>query len=200
MTDQANQIAELLDRLNEPITEENEAAGEAAAIALGELGDEALPAISSLMAAADVDRRFWAVRSLWANGSSTAQEYLIGLLTDPEEIIRSTAALALGELKVEAAVPPLAKLMTTDKSPAGNHAADALSKIDSPAAAALISALEDERSWVRLRAAKALVSVESKEAIRPLIHCLDHDQSHLVRHYADEALKRRGVGQLVYVK
>ncbi|MFQ5578358.1 MAG: HEAT repeat domain-containing protein [Anaerolineae bacterium] len=195
-----NLIAELLDFLNRPISNSNEADGEAAAVALGNLGDTGLPAISTLLASRNVDRRFWAVRSLWANGSPAAQEYLVGLLADSDELIRSAAALALGEMKAETAIPALAHIVTTDPTPVGRHAADALAKIGPPAAKTLIAALEHPESRVRVRAARALVPIESKAAIKPLIHCLDHDDSYLVRHYADEALKRMGVGQLVYFK
>lgn len=190
-------LATLLAVLNKPITEENEAELEATAIALGELGEEALPAISNLMASTNVDYRFWAVRSLWANNTPTACAYLMGLLSDEDEMISSAAALALGELKAENAIPNLMQLLHTN-SQAANHAADALTKIGQAAALHLITALSDERNWVRVRAAKALIPIESKEAIRPLIHCLDYDESYLVRHYADIALKRMGVGEMVY--
>ena len=190
-------LATLLNRLNTPITEENETDLETTAIALGQLGEEALPAISNLMASTNADHRFLAVRSLWANNTPTAHEYLIALLADTDDMISSVAALALGELKVESAIPNLMQLIHID-SQVGNHAADALAKIGQAAAPHLITALSDERNWVRVRAAKALIPIESKEAIRSLIHCLDYDDSYLVRHYADIALKRMGVGEMIY--
>jgi HEAT repeat protein len=63
----------------------------------------------------------------------------------------------------------------------------------------LIEALKHKQTWVRVRAAKALVPVESRSAIGPLFHALD-DDSYLVRHYAEIALVRMGVGQMVYFK
>lgn len=191
-------IAFLVKQLSQPVTEGNEADFEAAAIALGGQGEMAMPAIRTLAASEGEDIRFWAVRSLWANGGEAAQNLLLDLLADEAEMIRSGAALALGELKAEAATPALVRLMREDPSASGDHAADALGKIGEPAAPALIVALKDERSRVRLRATKALIPVESHAAIRDLIHCLDYDPSYLVRHYADMALKRMGVGEMVY--
>jgi HEAT repeat protein len=172
---------------------------EAAAIALGQLGSNGLTTLAELLAAAEPDMRFWAVRGLWANGSAGAIELLIKALVDPEEMVRSGAALALGELKAEAALDGLARLLTTDASESGHYAADALAKIGQAAAPTLIGALQHEQSWVRVRAAKALIPVESKRAIPALFQALD-DDSYVVRHHAEEALARMGVGQMVYFR
>jgi HEAT repeat protein len=100
-------------------------------------------------------------------------------------------------LKAAPAVEVLAQLVVTDPAPSGAHAADALAKIGSPATAALITALQNKHPWGRVRAAKALISVESKQAIPALFQALD-DESYLVRHHAEVALARMGVGQMVY--
>lgn len=192
------QATELLKQLQNP--EIDDTAAEQAAIALGELGDTGWAAIESLARAADPDRRFWAVRALWANGSDTAISELLALLNDPNEMVRSAAALALGEMRAETAIADLLTLLETDETSAGNHAADALAKIGTPAAEGLIALLAHPQKLVRLRAAKALVPIKSHDAIRPLIDLLDNDPSYLVRHYADVALKKMGVGQMVYFK
>ena len=62
-----------------------------------------------------------------------------------------------------------------------------------------MKAMAAEESWVRVRAARALVPVESKKAIPILFEALE-DESYTVRHYAEEALVRMGVGQMVYFK
>ena len=67
------------------------------------------------------------------------------------------------------------------------------------AAPFLIKAMAAEEAWVRVRAARALVPVESKKAIPVLFQALE-DESYSVRHYAGEALARMGVGQMVYFK
>jgi HEAT repeat protein len=152
-----------------------------------------------LVAADEADVRFWAVRGLWATDSPEAVAWLIQALQDKDAMVRSGAALALGELKAEAALEALAQLLTTDATESGNHAADALAKIGQPAAQVLITALKNERPWVRVRAAKALIPVESQEAIPALFQALE-DESYVVRHHAEEALARLGVGQMVYFR
>jgi len=202
-----NEPARLIAQLSQPLPVDDEAAAsaaEATAITLGQLGDVALPAIEALLQPAAVttavDTRFWLVRSLWANGSQAAISLLIDCLADEDDLVRSGAAIALGELKTTGAIAALGRLMRDDQTTAGDHAADALSKIGQPVAQVLITALTDECSTVRLRAAKALIPLESHAAIKPLINCLDHDSSYLVRHYADLALKRMGVGEMIYFK
>jgi HEAT repeat protein len=112
-------------------------------------------------------------------------------------MVRSGAAYALGELKSEQAVEVLAQLVATDPCEAGEHAADALAKIGIHAAPALIKILPDKQAWVRVRAVRALAAIASKDAISALFEALE-DESYLVRHHAEEALARLGVGQMVY--
>lgn len=185
----------LIDRFNALDDE----ACEAEAIALGQNGKTGLQALNQLLTNDESDLRFWAVRGLWANGSPEAVTRLIETLEDEAEMVRSGAALALGELKAEAAVEALAHLLTTDPSACGNHAADALAKIGSPSAQVLIKAMKQEDARVRRRAAKALIPVESHKAIPVLFEALE-DESYMVRHYAEEALRRMGVGQMVYFR
>ncbi|GAB4441387.1 MAG: hypothetical protein Fur0044_37870 [Anaerolineae bacterium] len=170
---------------------------EAAAVTLGQQGESGLAVLADLLVSAEPDLRFWAVRGLWANASPEAVTLLIQTLSDQEEMVRSGAALALGELKAEPAVPGLAHLLRADPTESGSHAADALAKIGLPAAPVLIEALQAEQPWVRVRAARALVPLESKAAIPSLFHALD-DDSYMVRHHAEAALARLGVGQMVY--
>lgn len=170
---------------------------EAEAITLGEQGEAGLAALQELLAAESADARFWAVRGGWANGSPKAITWLIEVLQDEVEMVRSGAALALGELKAEAAVEALAQLLTNDPSSTGNHASDALGKIGQAATSALTDALQSDKAWVRVRAAKALVPIEDRASIGPLFQVLE-DNSYLVRHYAEIALERMGVGQMVY--
>lgn len=177
----------------------DDAACEVDAVALGQQGKNGFALLIELLAASEPDVRFWAVRGLWANGSPEAVTLLIQVLSDQEEMVRSGTALALGELKAEPAVMELAHLLATDPTESGSHAADALAKIGPPAAPVLIELLSHEQPRVRVRAAKALVPLESKAAIPALFHALD-DDSYMVRHHAEEALARMGVGQMVYFR
>jgi len=190
-----SEYAELITRF----TTLDEQSCEAEAISLGKRGDVSLPALAQLLQAEEVDARFWAARALWANQSPQAVEMLVSALRDEEEMVRSGAALALGELKAGTAVDALARLLTTDSTASGDYAADALSRIGPPAEKALIEAMKNGQTWVRRRAAKALIPVESTKAIPVLFEALE-DESYIVRHYAEEALRRMGVGQMVYFK
>jgi len=99
-------LIQLLDQLNGPDDDDCEVA----AIALGKMGEVALPHLAALLANGDADTRFWAVRALQAMGTRAAVEALVDVLDDPEEIVRSGSALALGELKAEIAVDELARM------------------------------------------------------------------------------------------
>ncbi len=170
---------------------------EAEAIALGRQGDTALPVLTKLGQHKQADVRFWAVRALWANGSAHAIDLLINTVADKDEMVCSGTALALGELKAELSIEALGHILTTDPGASGNHATDALIKIGPASSPVLIKALKHPESWARVRAAKALIPLESHKAIAPLFHALD-DESYIVAHYAQEALIRMGVGQMVY--
>jgi HEAT repeat protein len=186
-----------LERLLDQLRAADDADCEAIAIALGEMGEAALPGLLASLADGDVDARFWAVRALWAMGTPAAVNALVGALGDPGDMVRSGAALALGELKAQVALERLAWLLRDAEGSAGDHAADALSKIGEPAVRFLVEALSEPRPWVRVRAARALVPIQSPDAIPALFRALD-DDSYLVRYYAEDALARMGVGQMVY--
>lgn len=188
-------VSELIERL----TGQDDAACEAEMIGLGQQGEEGLATLRALLASDEVDARFWALRGLWANGSPEAVKLLIVALEDKAEMVRSGAAFALGELGDEAAVEPLLQLLIDDASETGDHAADALAKIGQPAAAGLIEALQQAEAGVRVRATRALVPIKSRQAIGPLFYALE-DESYMVRHYAEIALERMGVGQMIYFR
>ena len=60
----------------------------------------------------------------------------------------------------------------------------------------LLAKLQAGNVLQRIRAAKALVPIESHEAIPALIAALD-DENAVVTHYAEEALERMGVGMVL---
>ncbi|MEM7348582.1 MAG: HEAT repeat domain-containing protein [Chloroflexota bacterium] len=178
-------------------TTSDEITCEQTAISLGENQTDGLQVLTQLMAEPVVDLRFWAIRGLWAHGSPEAIAQIINALQDEDEMIRSGAAVALGEMNAEIAVKALGHALMNDATPSGDHATDALSKMGQVAAPPLIEALAHQAVWARRRAAKALIPVESKKAIPALFNVLD-DESYMVRHYAETALARMGVGQMVY--
>jgi HEAT repeat protein len=189
----------MLDQLLSQLVGSDDDDCEASAIALGQMGEVSLPPLKGVLSGGDIDVRFWAVRALWEMGTQSAITALLGVLDDASEMVRSGAALALGELKAEIAIAKLARVMREEQDSSGDHAADALSKLGEAATSTLIEALESARPWVRIRAARALVPIQSPNAIPALIQALD-DDSYVVTHYAEEALARLGVGEIIYFK
>jgi HEAT repeat protein len=184
---------------------------EEAAIALGALGEQALPSLRQLLQAPHSEHRWWAVRALAAwppqpaespppatSGPSTAVSLLIERLEDPVSDVRACAALALGALGAPEAAVPLTHLLGEKSAFVQRIAGNALIQIGAPAVPALIETLNSPSPAARAGAARALIPLESHAAIPALFAALD-DDSAFVTHYAEEALARMGVG-MVYFK
>jgi len=170
---------------------------EAAALALGPLGDAVIPTLRELLAAGDPDRRWWAARALAAVGTDEARTLLVPALSDPDLDVRACAAQGLGELRAEEAVPALVRCMATPSSFVSRIAADSLARIGYPAVPALIAALKEGKAPARSGAARALSIIQPQEAVPALCEALD-DPSAVVTHYAEEALERMGVGLVLF--
>jgi HEAT repeat protein len=72
-----------------------------------------------------------------------------------------------------------------------------LAQFGQPAVRALIDALKEGETPARAGAARALSTIQSKEAIPALYEALD-DPSALVTYYAEHALEKMGVGILLF--
>ena len=170
---------------------------EQAALALGREGDAALPALRELLAEADPDRRWWAVRGLAAVGTPAALESLIAALDDSDPYVRACAAQGLGELRAEEAVTGLARCLADASPLVSRIAADGLARIGQPAVPALIAGLGEGEVTTRAGAARALSIIQPQEAVPALCAALD-DPSAIVTYYAEEALERMGVGMVFF--
>lgn len=173
-----------------------------------------LPALRPLLADADTDRRWWAVRTLALIGGEEAQALLAGRLGDPDEATRCAAALGLGQLRAADAVPALIAGLADRSGWVRDSSADALAMIGDPALPALVQALADPRDGVRVRAASALRKIVVPAlsglttsqfaprywaAVGALFEALN-DPNRLVRHNAYEALDRLGLLETVVIK
>jgi HEAT repeat protein len=76
-------------------------------------------------------------------------------------------------------------------------AADGLSRFGAPAVPALIEGLQSEDVARRAGAARALCAIQSTESIPALYAALD-DPSAFVTYYAEEGLRRMGVGMIFF--
>jgi DNA-binding winged helix-turn-helix (wHTH) protein len=127
---------------------------------------------------------------------------LIHALKDPEEEIRSRAAVMLARVGPDAAdaVPALAEALRDPNKQVRWRAADALGRIGPRAVPALIVALDDPKKEIRWRAANMLsrIGPAASEAVPALIGALNDPESKVRWHVAD-ALGRIGpcAGQAV---
>jgi HEAT repeat protein len=172
-----------------------------------------LPALRPLLADAEPDRRWWAVRTLAVIGSDEAGALLMSRLRDPDEATRCAAALGLGQLRTAAAVPALTAQLGDANGWVRDTAADALAMIGEAALPALVAMLNDGPDGTRVRAAGALRKIvggaladrqtsdfgpQFWPAIGALFTALN-DPNRLVRHNAYEALDRLGLLETVFI-
>jgi HEAT repeat protein len=172
-----------------------------------------LPALRPLLADADPDRRWWAVRALAADGGAEAGDLLASCLSDADAATRCAAALGLGQLKASAAIPVLTAQLSDANGWVRDIAADALAMIGEPALPALVETLSAGQDGARVRAAGALrriiVSVladrpmaEFEPQFWPALSAMStalNDPNRLVRHHAYEALDRLGLLETVII-
>lgn len=117
---------------------------------------------------------------------------LIYALQNKDPTVQYDAAEALGETGDERAVEPLLAALKNDETGGVRwKAAEALSKLGTPAVAGLISALQHDDDDVRWKAAIALGEIGDPQAIAPLINVLC-DNDRFVRSRAAYALSMIG--------
>ena len=189
-----------LSRLLEDLLSGDEARAEEAVPALIELGQDAIPALMDLAHAADVDSRWWAIRTL-AQSPLASTEWLIPfLLNDPAPEVRQCAALGLAGKPNESAIRPLIRALSDADSMTGNLAMNALIKMGKAAVPALIEYVKDKKSpqAARILALRALAELRDHRAIPIMMQVMEED-SVLLQHWAQEGLERLGL-DMVYIK
>lgn len=171
---------------------------EAAALALGQLGDIVLPAVRQLLSHPNIDMRWWATRAIGEIGSDAAIPALIDQCADLDPDVRACAIYALGRLGQRAidAVPTLTQRLADVHMYTAQLAADALACIGKATTPALVDALKHGTPPVRGRAARALAHILDPSSIPALIASLE-DESPIVEYYADIALQKMGVGSIL---
>lgn len=164
-----------------------------AAVAIGALGPDALPAmpalVKSLQGGRDADR-VHASEALGRLGptAAVATESLLAALDAPSWKVRRAAARALGHLKVRGAVPRLIQHLENDPARWVRRAAgESLGEIGEPACPALVTLLAHKDTSVRRRATRALgyMGPSAAAAVPVLAKCLE---SREVRAQAAKAL------------
>jgi HEAT repeat protein len=186
-----------LQSLLKDITSRDEARAEKAVPALIELGEEAIPALLDLTNSADVDARWWALRTL-AQSPLARTVWLVPFLNDPAPEVRQCAALGLANKPDESAVPPLVKALSDEDTLVGNLAVKALVNIGKPAVPSLIEKVKSGSQSARILALRALVEIRDPRAIPVMMQVMDEDSA-LLQHWAKEGLERLGL-DMVYMK
>ena len=186
-----------LQSLLKDLTSRDEARAEKAVPALIELGEEAIPALLDLTNSADVDARWWALRTL-AQSPLARTVWLVPFLNDPAPEVRQCAALGLANKPDESAAPALIQALSDEDTLVGNLAVKALVNIGKPAVPSLIEKVKSASQSARILALRALVEIRDPRAIPVMMQVMDEDSA-LLQHWAKEGLERLGL-DMVYMK
>jgi Uri superfamily endonuclease len=157
-----------------------------------------VPTLRPLLADTDEDLRWWTVQVLLATGRAQAASLLVHMLSDRDDAVRGSAVLALGLMGSVEAVEALANLMDDDSGWLRQLAALGLALIGEPAVPVLQEALQSTEEGLRVRASYALSRIRSPTATGSLLRALN-DPNYVVNAYAQEALERMGLLDVVLV-
>ncbi|MDI6769988.1 MAG: HEAT repeat domain-containing protein [Anaerolineales bacterium] len=176
----------------------DDARAEAAVSDLAGRGDVILPALKALLNSAEVDARWWSIRTL-AQMSAPPSDWLIAALADSTGEVRQCALLALCLHPDADAIPALIRLLADPEPVSAELASSALTAIGSQAVPALIESLENDGAHkARLEAVRALSAIRDPRAILSLMAALEED-SLAMQFWAEAGLERLGLG-MVYLK
>lgn len=170
---------------------------EGAARQLASHGAAAIPALRDLLASADPESRWWALRSLAEINHPQVPPLIQPSLHDPDPAVRQCAALALRKQPAPQALPDLISCLDAEDRLLAHLSADALVAAGPQAVPPLLDIMENGSHLSRLEAVRALALLEDQRAIPVLFHALD-DKSALVTHWADQGLQRMGVGMAFF--
>jgi HEAT repeat protein len=187
----------LLDELLADLTSGDETRAENAVPGLVELGEGAFPALRDLLNSADVDRRWWALRTL-AQSSHSQTDWLLPSLDDSAPEVRQAAALGLCRHPDETAIKPLIRALSDGDAMVSDLARNALVVIGKPAVPALIDVPKAAPQRARINALRALAEIVDYSTIPTLMAALEED-SVMMQHWAEEGLERLGLN-MVYIK
>jgi len=187
---------ELETLLNQLISGEDER-GEEAAHRLAEMGTVVLPHLQRWLSANEVERRWWATRTLAQMNDPQVLPLLLSALRDEDLSVRQCAALALRQHPSPQAIPALLEALQGQDRLLARLAGDALAAIGEAAVQDLLQVLECARGEARLEAMRALALMRSPKAMQALFDALDGDSA-LLDYWANEGLERLGVGMTFF--
>ncbi|MEZ4708585.1 MAG: HEAT repeat domain-containing protein [Caldilineaceae bacterium] len=162
------------------------------------------PKLIGLIADADLDMRWWALRALAQCGTAQSVAAIAVVLAAPQPELRQVATLTLGHIfqsapeRVSRQLPTLATLLRDEDGMVRQAAMMALSMCGDDAVAVLAEILAGSHQGARTRAAQALRRIGSMGAAAVLYRHLE-DPNHLVRTHAYEALDEMGLLENILV-
>ena len=187
----------ILDELLADLTSGDETRAENAVLGLVELGEQAFPPLRKLLDSDDVDRRWWALRTL-AQSPQGQTEWLLPLLEDSAPEVRQAAALGLCSHPHETAIKPLIRALSDRDAMVSDLARSALVVIGKQAIPSLLDVSKDAPQRARINALRAVAEIGDYSAIPTLMSALE-DDSVMMQHWAEEGLERLGLN-MVYLK
>lgn len=161
------------------------------------MGMAAIPALMELTRSAEMDSRWWAVRTLAASPHTRTVD-LIPLLNDSAPEVRAATALALCNHPHEDAIAALIHALADEDSLTAGLAGNALVKIGSPAVPSLLEIMKAAPIGIRILALRTLSEIRDHRAIPLLMQCLS-EESAVLQYWAQAGLERLGL-DMVYIK
>jgi HEAT repeat protein len=179
------------------LSADDDGRAEAAVQQLVALEAQAVPIIRELLEAEAPDVRWWAVRALAELPGPETTELLLQALQDPDEGVRSGAALALRHHPDPQAIPALLNMLATKEAFVRRMAADALVATGAEAVPGLLEVMQNGMPQARLEAVRALALIGDTRAI-PHLMAIFNEDSALAEYWADLGLERMGVGTVYF--
>jgi HEAT repeat protein len=179
------------------LTSGDDTLAEASALQLAALGEAALPDLTSLLDSAEVDHRWWAVRSL-AQCAHPPLGAFLRALDDASGEVRQCAALALASHPDPQAVTALIRALSDPDRMTANLAANALIAIGAESVPGLVETVHNGGQAARLEALRALAEIRDPRAIPVMMNVLE-EESVFLQHWAEIGLDNLGLN-MVYFK
>ena len=186
-----------LDTLLDNLTSGDDMGAEKAALALRELGEQAIKPLSELLEAEDADTRWWSIRTLALFNSHKTTKYLLKGLSDPDIGVQQCAALGLRENPTSTAIPELIALLGHEDQILSRLAGDALIAVGKKASQALVNVVENGKQRAKTEAVRALSFIGDQASIPALFKVLE-DGSMMMRYWAEKGLDKMGVGMVFF--
>ena len=173
------------------LTSGDDRRAEAAALALGACGAQALDSLQRLLAVPEPDVRWWAARALSEIEAPEVPALLLQALEDRDQSVRQCAALGLRRSPDVQAVSALAAALAHPDRLFASLAGAALIAIGPPAVPALLETLQHGAPAARIEAARALAQIGDPQAIAGLFAILD--ETAMLYYWAEHGLEKMGV-------